>query len=74
MQPTVSRLEERYAGRIVFTSLDIDDARNADFKAALGFRVQPTFVLLDGGGSELMRWFGSVPEADFVQAFDAALR
>lgn len=74
MQPTVRRLEGTYAGRILFTSLDIDDARNADFKTMLRFRAQPQWILLDGSGNVLQQWFGSVPEADFAQAFDAALK
>ena len=74
MQPTVRRLEQTYGSRILFTSLDIDDARNSDFKAELGFRAQPQWILLDAQGSVLQQWFGSVPEGVFAEAFDAALK
>lgn len=74
MQPTVRRLEETYAGRIIFTSLDIDDPRNADFKAQLQFRAQPQWVLLDADGQVLKTWFGRVSEQEFAAAFDEALR
>jgi len=74
MQPTVRRLEERYAGRIIFTSLDIDDPRNAGFKTQLQFRAQPQWVLLDADGQVLKTWFGRVPEEDFAAAFDEALK
>lgn len=74
MQPTVRRLEETYAGRILFTGLDIDDPRNAEIKRTLGFRAQPQFILLDGDGNVITQWFGRVPESEFASAFDGALR
>lgn len=74
MQPTVRRLEAEYAGRILFTGLDIDDPLNADFKQTLKFRGQPQFVLLDGQGQVLTQWFGRVEEGEFARAFDSALR
>ena len=69
----VHGLEARYADRIQFAYLDIDDPRTADLKAALGYRVQPHFFLLDGDGNVLNQWLGFVTEEDFVSAFETAL-
>jgi thioredoxin-related protein len=74
MKPIVHGLEARYADRMVFTYLDIDDARTDAFKAALGFRVQPQFFLLDGAGNILKQWFGFVPEEELAAAFEAVLK
>jgi hypothetical protein len=74
MQPTVRRLEATYADRVVFTSLDIDDPGNTEFEMTLGFRSQPTFLLLDGQGAVLQRWLGPAEEAEFAAAIDAALK
>jgi len=73
MAPIVHGLESEYDGRIVFTYLDIDDKDNEPFKKALGFRVQPHFVLLDGEGNVLKQWIGRVSRDEFIQAFQEAL-
>ena len=74
MKSIVHGLEARYSDRMVFTYLDIDDPATAPIKAALGYRVQPHFFLLDGQGNVLKQWLGFVEELDFVNAFDAALQ
>ncbi len=74
MKPIVHGLEAKYADRMLFTYLDIDDARADRFKTALGFRVQPQYFLLDGGGNIVKEWFGFVPEEEFAMAFEAALK
>lgn len=74
MKPIVHGLEAQYTDRMVFTYVDIDDPQAATVKAALGFRAQPQFVLLDGQGQVLKTWFGFVEAADFEAAFAAALQ
>jgi thioredoxin-like negative regulator of GroEL len=73
MAPIVHGLEAKYAGKLLFAYLDIDDPATNDFKAALGYRVQPHFFLVDGEGEVLQQWLGSVPEQELDQAFQAAL-
>jgi hypothetical protein len=73
MKPIVHGLEAKYHTRMEFTYLDIDDPATAPFKAALGYRVQPHYFLLDGQGNIRQQWLGYVQEADFVTAFEAAL-
>ncbi len=74
MKPIVHGLEARYGDRIQFTYLDIDDARTDGIKAALGYRVQPDYFLLDGQGNIVKRWLGYVPEEEFVSAFEGVLK
>ncbi len=73
MAPVVHGLEAEYAGQITFSYLDIDDSATDDFKAQLGYSRQPQYFLLDGDGNIVQEWGGTVPEADFVSAFDAIL-
>ena len=73
MKPIVHGLQAQYGDRIIFTYLDVDDARNAAFKSALGFRYQPEFYLLDGSGAVAQKWIGPVSEAQFVEGFEAVL-
>ena len=74
MKPMVHRLEAKYKGKIIFTYLDVDDPANEGLKASLGFRLRPTYVLLDAKGGIIDRWVGTLPEGDFVAAFEKALK
>ena len=74
MKPIVHGLEAKYGDRIQFTYLDIDNPQTNTFKAALGYRVQPHFFLLDGNGQIVRQWLGRVKEEDFVSAFEDALK
>src|SRR3990172_7622065 len=60
-------------GQIDFIYLDIDDAKNADAKERLGFRVQPQFFFLDTNGNVIQEWFGPVKAEDFQPAFAQVL-
>ena len=73
MAPIVHGLERDYWGKIQFSYLDIDDARTDQFKQHFGYRYQPEYYLLDGGGQVLKKWVGPVLAEDFTMAFDAAL-
>jgi thioredoxin-related protein len=74
MKPIVHGLEAKYADRLGFVYLDIDDPNTENLKQALGYRVQPHFFLVDGEGNVLQQWLGSVREDEFVSAFEAALK
>lgn len=50
MKPTVRRLEQEFAGKVEFQSLDIDSLKNAEAKKKYGFRAQPQFVIVGGDG------------------------
>ncbi|MCI0521053.1 MAG: hypothetical protein L0Z70_12470 [Chloroflexi bacterium] len=73
MAPIVHGLEAKYYAKIQFTYLDIDDRANDAFKAALGYRVQPHFFLVDGDGVVLQQWLGKIPEEELDKAFQEAL-
>ena len=66
-------LQAQYGDRILFTYLDVDDARTNTFKSALGHRYQPEFYLLDGSGVVVQKWIGLVSEAQFVEGFEGVL-
>jgi hypothetical protein len=72
MAPIINLLSERYGDQILFTNLDIDDARNEPYIQALGAHYQPHIFLLDGQGNVLRQWGGFVTEEALVEAFSAA--
>jgi thioredoxin-like negative regulator of GroEL len=74
MIPIVHGLQAKYEDRIGFVYLDIDDAANAEFKRALGYRVQPHFFLLDAEGQVVQSWLGRVPEAELEAALQGVLK
>lgn len=57
-------LEAKYAGKIDFVYLDIDDPNTTPFKSQLGYRYQPHMFLLDGEGNVLMQWVGFATEGE----------
>jgi hypothetical protein len=68
----VHGLESDWGDRIRFVYLDIDDPRNDEFKADLGYYVQPHIFLLDSNGAVLHQWLGLVDRADLEPAFREA--
>ncbi len=73
MAPVVHGLEAEYGNQINFVYLDIDDRRNNNFKAELGFVYQPQLVLLDSQGNLIEQWVGFVPEQVLEEALMRAL-
>jgi hypothetical protein len=70
MAPVVHGLEQTWGDRITFVSLDIEDPGTGTFRRQLGFRLQPQFFLVDGGGTIVAQWFGLVEPQDFEAAFE----
>jgi len=52
----------------------VDDPNTDSLKAALSFRLRPHYVLLNAKGDVLDQWVGTLPEGDFVAAFEKALK
>jgi thioredoxin-like negative regulator of GroEL len=69
MAPMVHGLEAKYAGKIKFVYLDIDDPANQAAKREFGFGYQPEFYLLDGDGNLLKKLAGFVPQEQFESVF-----
>ena len=69
MRPVVNGLEQRYDGRVRFTTLDFYDRANQ--AAVRKYRVvyHPTFVVLDGAGEVIQIFRGYTGATDL----DAAL-
>ena len=67
MRPIVHGLEDKYAAKIDFVYLDIDDPTSGAAKRKLGYRVQPDLYLLDANGNIVQRWIGFV-EAKTLEA------
>ena len=53
-------LEDKYAAKIDFVYLDIDDPTSETAKRKLGYRVQPDLYLIDAKGNIIQRWIGFV--------------
>ncbi len=64
MAPVLRKLENKYAGKIQFIYLDIDDPKTNPFKQALGYQYQPHLFLIDGQGVVIKQWVGYVAEEE----------
>jgi hypothetical protein len=69
MAPMVHGLEAKYYGRIKFSYLEISNPQNDGFREYLGFRIRPSFYLLDGDGKILNQWIGYQTQDQFEQVF-----
>ena len=73
MMPVVHGLEAAYSEQIDFVYLAIDDAATQPLKAALGYRLQPHFILVDVQGHIVQQWLGLVSESDFREGFQTVV-
>ncbi|MCS7247060.1 MAG: thioredoxin domain-containing protein [Anaerolineales bacterium] len=64
MTPVLRKLESKYAGKIRFTYLDIDDPKTNPIKQALGYQFQPHLFLVDPEGNVIKQWIGYVAEEE----------
>ncbi|MCY3718309.1 MAG: hypothetical protein OXG07_01975 [Anaerolineaceae bacterium] len=69
----MNRLRANYDGRVEFFELDVDNPDSKAMRDRYGMRAQAIYVLADADGGELNRWFGLLPEADLIAAFDGVL-
>ena len=69
MAPMVHGLEATYYGRIKFTYLEISNPANKQFIDYLGFRLRPSFYLLDKDGKLLHQWIGYQNQNQFEDIF-----
>lgn len=67
------RLEQRYAGKIKFVYLDIDDPAVKPLMREINLLGHPYFVLLDAQGEIVDEWYGVVTEKQLTRAFDRML-
>jgi hypothetical protein len=49
--------------------LEISNPQNKDFIDYLGYRVRPSFYLLDADGNILHQWIGYQTQAQFEEVF-----
>jgi hypothetical protein len=68
MRPVVHGLEDKYAAKVDFVYLDIDDPTSDAAKRKLGYRVQPDLYLIDAQGNIVQRWLGLVQAKPLEEA------
>jgi hypothetical protein len=73
MRPIVHGLEAKYAAKIDFIYLDIDDPATEPIRRNLGFRYQPEFYLVDDRGNVIHRWLGYAEAPSFEVGFAKVL-
>jgi thiol-disulfide isomerase/thioredoxin len=73
MAPVIHDLQDRYAGRMNFVFLDIQDPQTQPFQDQLGFEYPPQIFLLDGDGRVLNEWVGYVSQAEISAHIATAL-
>lgn len=68
MKPIFESLEEEYAGKLEFISVDIDNEKALSDK--YGIEAIPTFIFINSEGQEVNRIVGSVPESELREAIE----
>jgi hypothetical protein len=69
MAPMVHGLEAKYFGKIKFSYLEISNPLTKDFQNYLGFRIRPSFYLVDAEGNVLHEWIGYQTQDQFEEVF-----
>ena len=69
MEPVVHGLEEKYAGRIKFSYLDINNPNTYIYQDFFNVRYQPEFYLLAADGSLLEKFIGYTSQETLEEEF-----
>jgi protein-disulfide isomerase len=68
MKPIVNGLEAEFQDELDIIHLDVQQAESQDFMEQYGFEYTPTFILLDGDGTERWRNVGALDTASLREA------
>ena len=69
MEPVVHGLEEKYAGKIKFSYLDINNPNTNIYQDYLKVRYQPEFYFLAADGSVLKKFVGYTSQETLEDEF-----
>ena len=61
--PIVNGLEDEFRGQVAVRRLDADEGTNSQLQREYGVQGHPSFVVLDGNGAVVDRFFGPQDEA-----------
>ena len=69
----MNRLESQYFKDVDFIHLDVDKSELNDVRSALRIRGRSEYILYDGDGEEIGRWFGALNQnvGSIVEALKA---
>lgn len=67
-KPVVDGLERNLAGQVWLVRVDVQSEAGAELRRRYGIEMVPTFLVLDGAGTERLRSAGRVPERETVLA------
>ena len=71
MMPMVHGLEKRYAGKVDFVYLNVEDDRTADVQQRFDCKGTPLFVFVDAVGTPVGKpRYGLVPEKELIATLD----
>jgi len=69
----VNGLEDTFEGQVEFVILDFDDSSLNDQRQALGITGRTQYVLADGNGNVLTRWYGLLSESTVASEIEAII-
>lgn len=72
VEPIIKELAEEYAGKMVFSKLNIDE----NLKTAERYNIMsiPMFLILDNKMEILEKFIGAVPKQKFIEKIESALK
>lgn len=73
MAPIVDGLSDEFAGRATVQQLSAAEQANAELQAQYDVRGHPSFVILDGEGRVVQRFFGPQTEETLHLALEQAV-
>ena len=66
-------LQELYGDQVDFLHVDIENPGAQEAVGPVGITGRTQYVLTDGNGNVLHRWFGYIEQAELEMAFEALL-
>ena len=70
----MSGLQDRFAGRVEWIILDIDDRELDDIRRRLGITAQAQYILVNEGGQIIGRWFGRLNQGNVAAEIESLIQ
>lgn len=73
MEPVVVSLSEKFAGKVLFYMVNVNERSGWEVGRALAVRYHPSYLMIDTDGERAAQWFGTFKEEQLTALIQEVL-